>query len=38
MTTKLTPQQQKAILNWPYTNHIPVLGCDSRKKKVWIEE
>src|SRR5262249_18512699 len=30
-------EQQKAVLNWPSKYHIPVLGCDSRRKKVWTE-
>ena len=38
MTTKLTPEQQNAVLNWPCTNHIPMFECDSRRKKVWIQE
>jgi len=37
MTTKLTPEQQKAVLAWPYTHGIPLLQCDSRGKKVWTQ-
>src|SRR5215813_14113624 len=36
-TTKLTPEKKEAVLNWPCTNHIPILECDSRIKKVWIQ-
>src|SRR5215813_8819837 len=36
-TTKLTPEQQKAVLDWSRKYHIPVFGCDSREKKVWTE-
>lgn len=35
---KLNSEQQKAVLDWPYTNRIPILECDSRRKKVWIQE
>lgn len=35
--SKLTPEQQRAVLNWPCTNHMPVLGCYSREKKVWLQ-
>jgi hypothetical protein len=30
MTTKLTLEQQNAVLNWPYINHIPMFECDSQ--------
>src|SRR5215469_3320010 len=38
MTTKLTTEQQKVVLDWPRKYYIPVLECDSRRKKVWLPE
>jgi hypothetical protein len=30
--TKLTPQQQSAVLYWPTVAKIPIIPCDSRSK------
>jgi hypothetical protein len=37
MTTKLTPEEQNAVLAWPCIHHIPMLECDSRGKNIWTE-
>jgi hypothetical protein len=36
LATKLTPEQQKAIAYWSYTEHIPIIQCNSRDKKVFV--
>jgi hypothetical protein len=36
--TNLTPEQQKDVANWPYTEHIPILHCDSRSKQVLVSD
>ncbi|HEY1248278.1 MAG TPA: hypothetical protein VGE97_04755, partial [Nitrososphaera sp.] len=35
ITTKLTPEQQIAVLYWPEIADIPIIPADTRKKKIW---
>jgi hypothetical protein len=35
-TTRLTTEQQAAILNWPENNDIPIFPADTRNKKIWL--
>ncbi len=32
--TKLTPEEQDAVLYWPCRSHIPIIPCESKSKKV----
>jgi hypothetical protein len=31
--TKLTPEQQSAVLSWPHRRKIPIIHCDSKTKR-----
>jgi hypothetical protein len=36
--TKLTPEQQEAVLFWPLIAHMPIIPCDSQSKQVHVKE
>jgi len=35
-TTRLTPEEQQAILQWPEQNDISIFPADTKNKKIWL--